>query len=103
MRDYIRCFSQKCHELPKIYDVDVISAFWSDTNCQTLVHELRHDQPKITNELLDIATRHASGDEVAGAIFVQSSGKAAPDGSRGVPPKTNNKGTKRAPKEKKGG
>jgi hypothetical protein len=25
--DYIQRFSQKCHELPKIYDIDVISAF----------------------------------------------------------------------------
>jgi hypothetical protein len=33
LRYYIRCFSQKCHELPKICDVDVTSAFWSGTTC----------------------------------------------------------------------
>jgi hypothetical protein len=38
--DYIRRFSQKCHELPKICDADVISAFWSCTSYRTLVHEL---------------------------------------------------------------
>jgi hypothetical protein len=26
-RDYIQCFSQKCHELPSVVDADVISAF----------------------------------------------------------------------------
>jgi hypothetical protein len=29
--DYIQHFSQKCHELPKICDADVISVFWSGT------------------------------------------------------------------------
>jgi hypothetical protein len=42
-----------------IYDADVISTFWSDTNCQTLVHELGRDQLKTTKEILDIATRHS--------------------------------------------
>jgi hypothetical protein len=48
MWDYIRRFSRKCHELPKIYDINVISVFWSGINCQTLVHELGHDQPMTT-------------------------------------------------------
>jgi hypothetical protein len=26
-------------------DVDAISAFWDDTMCHTLVHELSHEQP----------------------------------------------------------
>jgi hypothetical protein len=34
------------------------------------VHELGQDQPKTTKKLLNIATRHASGEEVVGAIFV---------------------------------
>jgi hypothetical protein len=70
LRDYISRFSQKCYELPKIYDTDVISAFWSDTNGRTLVHELGRDQPKTIKELLNIATRHASGDEAVGGIFL---------------------------------
>jgi hypothetical protein len=78
-----------------ICDASVISAFWSDTNCQTLVHELGHDQPKTTKELLNIATRHAFGEEAVRAIFIQSSGKAAPNGDWGAPPKATDKGTKR--------
>jgi hypothetical protein len=38
------------------------------------VHELDHDQQKTTKELLDIATRHASGEEAVRAIFVQANG-----------------------------
>jgi hypothetical protein len=60
LRDHIQCFC----------DADVISAFWSSTNCRTLVHELGRDQPKTKKELLDNATRHASGEEAVGAIFV---------------------------------
>jgi hypothetical protein len=34
------------------------------------MHELSCDQPKTTKELLDIATRHASGEEAIRAVFV---------------------------------
>jgi hypothetical protein len=37
---------------------------------RTLVHELSCEQSQTTKELLDIATRHASGEEVVEAIFV---------------------------------
>jgi hypothetical protein len=47
------------------------------------VHELCHDQPKTTKELLDIATRHASSEEGIGAVFVKSSEKAAPNDDGG--------------------
>jgi hypothetical protein len=47
-----------------------MSTFWSGTNCRTLVHELGRDQPRTTKELLDITTRHTSGDEVVGAVFI---------------------------------
>jgi hypothetical protein len=93
--DYIRCFSQNCHVLPKICNADVISAFWSSMNYQTLVHELSRDQPKTIKELLDIATRHASGEEAIGAIFVQNCGKVALSGGRGALLKAVGKGTKR--------
>jgi hypothetical protein len=56
LRDYIQRFSQKCHELPSVADADAISEFWDGTTCHTLVHELGHEQPKTTKELLDIAT-----------------------------------------------
>jgi hypothetical protein len=41
---------------------NVISAFWDGTMCCPLVHKLSREQPKATNVLLDIATRHASGE-----------------------------------------
>jgi hypothetical protein len=36
-------FSQKCHELPSVADADIISAFWDDMTCRSLVHELGHE------------------------------------------------------------
>jgi hypothetical protein len=58
------------HEHSWVTDADVILAFWCGTTCGTLVHELSHDQPNTTRELLDIATRHASGEEVVGDAFI---------------------------------
>jgi hypothetical protein len=55
---------------PKICDADVILAFWSGANYQTLVHELGHDQSKTMKELLDMATMQASSEDVIGAILV---------------------------------
>jgi hypothetical protein len=77
--------------------------FWSGTNCQTLVHELDRDQPKTTNELLDITTRHASSEEVVGVVFVQSSAKAALSGSRGAPTMATDKGARRGARSDKRG
>jgi hypothetical protein len=54
-------------------------------------------------ELLNIATRLASGEEVVRAILVKCSRKGAPDGSQGVPHKTTDKGTKRGTKTDKRG
>jgi hypothetical protein len=38
--------------------------------CRTLVHELGHEQPKTTEELLDISTRHAYSEAAVGAAFI---------------------------------
>jgi hypothetical protein len=54
-------------------------------------------------ELLDIATRHTSGEEAVGAIFVQSSGKVIPGGDRGTSTIATDKGTKRGIKMTSGG
>jgi hypothetical protein len=43
------------------------------------VHELDRDKPNTTKELLDIATRHASGEEIVGVIFVLGDRKTVPD------------------------
>jgi hypothetical protein len=58
------------------------------------MHDLRREQPKTTKELLDIATRHASGKEAVGAVFIQSSEKAAPASGQGPSTTTTDKGTK---------
>jgi hypothetical protein len=72
-------------------------------NCRTFVHELSRDQPKTTKELLDIATRHASGKEAVVAIFVQGDEKAAPNSGRGASLKAVVRGTKRSAKGDKRG
>jgi hypothetical protein len=67
------------------------------------VHELSREQPKTMKELLDITTRHASRKDVVGAIFVQDSGRAAPDSGWGAPIKATGKGTKKGTKSDKKG
>jgi hypothetical protein len=103
LRDYNQRFSQKCNELPKIYDVDGISAFWSGTTYRTLVQELSREQPKTTKELLDITTRHASIKEAVRAVFVQSSRKVAPGSGQGTSTTTTDNGTKRGIKSDRKG
>ena len=76
LREYIRCFSRQCNELPNVVDVDVIGAFLSGTTCESLVHKLGCKGPHTTKKLLDITTSHASGEEVVGAIFDCSGCKA---------------------------
>jgi hypothetical protein len=63
-----------------VVDTDVILTFWDDTMCQTLVHELDHEQPKTTKELHNTATQHASGEEAVEAAFVLGNVKACASG-----------------------
>jgi hypothetical protein len=46
-----------------VVDAVIISAFWDGTMCHSLVHKLGREQSKTTKVLLNIATRHASGEE----------------------------------------
>ena len=69
LRDYIRRFSKQCNSLPDVIDADVISAFLSGTHCKTLVHKLGCQKPRTMQEVLEIATNHASGEEAVGAVF----------------------------------
>jgi hypothetical protein len=57
-------------------DADVIEAFISSTTNEALIHELRYYKPRMTQELLDLATSHASGEEAIRAIFWKYKGKA---------------------------
>jgi hypothetical protein len=69
LRDYIRWFSKQCTELPNITDSDVIGAFLVGTTCRDLVSKLRRKTPIRASELMDIATKFASGQEAVEAIF----------------------------------
>jgi hypothetical protein len=69
LRDYIQWFSKQRTELPNITDSDVISAFLTGTTCRDLVSKLGHKTPTRASELMDIATKFASGQEAVEAIF----------------------------------
>jgi hypothetical protein len=69
LREYIRRFSKQCTELPNITDSDVIGAFLADTTCRDLVSKLGRKTPTKASELMDIATKFASGQEAVEAIF----------------------------------
>jgi hypothetical protein len=69
LRDYIRRFSKQRTELPNITDSDVFGAFLADTTCRDLVSKLGRKTPTRPSELMDIATKFASGQEAVEAIF----------------------------------
>jgi hypothetical protein len=68
-RDYIRRFSKQRTELPNITDSDVIGAFLTGTTCRDLVSKLGRKTPTRASELMDIATKFASGQEAVEDIF----------------------------------
>jgi hypothetical protein len=68
-----------------------------------MVHELGHDQPNTTKELLYIANRYASSEEAVGAVFMQSSGKEALGGGQGATTTTGDKAGKRSVRSDKRG
>ena len=61
LRDYIQRFSKQRIELPNVTDSDVISAFLAGTTCRDLVSKLGRKTPTRASELMDIATKFASG------------------------------------------
>jgi hypothetical protein len=67
--DYIRRFSKQRTELPNVTDSDVIDAFLAGTTCRDLVSKLGRKTPTRASELMDIATKFASDQEVVEAIF----------------------------------
>jgi hypothetical protein len=69
LREYIRRFSKQCTELPNITNSDVIGAFLAGTTCRDLVSKLGRKTPTKASELMDIATKFASGQEAVEAIF----------------------------------
>jgi hypothetical protein len=61
LREYIRRFSKQCTELSNVTDSDVIGAFLVGTTCRDLVSKLGRKTPTKASELMDIATKFASG------------------------------------------
>lgn len=70
LHDYIQHFSRHCNKIFDTVDVDVIGALLSGTTYKSLVHKLEWKSPQTINELLDIATIHASGEEAVDAIII---------------------------------
>jgi hypothetical protein len=58
---------------------EIVHAFLEGTTCRDLVRELGRSPPVDSNELFDIATSFASGEEAVGAIFDGKKGKRADD------------------------
>jgi hypothetical protein len=79
LRDFIRRFSKRCTELPSVAQSEIVHAFLEGITCQDLVRELGRSPPVDSNELFDIATSFASGEEAVGAIFDGKKGKRADD------------------------
>jgi hypothetical protein len=65
LRDFIRRFSKRCTELPSVAQSEIVHAFLEGTTRRDLVRS----PPVDSNELFDIATSFASGEEAVGAIF----------------------------------
>ena len=99
LRDYMRCFSKQCTELPSVNHVEVINAFLEGTTCRNLVHELARSHPANSNELFDAATNYATGEEAVGAIFDDKANKR----KKGSPAEGSNAKTNSPAKKQKRG
>jgi hypothetical protein len=102
LRVFIRRFSKRCTELPSVAQSEIVHAFLEGTTCWDLVRELGRSPPVDSNELFDIATSFASGEEAVGAIFDGKKGKRVDDtpaeGSKSKEPRQKNKRGKKGKK-----
>jgi hypothetical protein len=73
--EYIRRFSKHCTELPDATNNDAISAFQNGTTCTSLIDQLGRRMPRTTQELLDITSNHADGEEAVAATLNTPQGK----------------------------
>jgi hypothetical protein len=82
-----------------------VHAFLERTTCRDLVHELGRSLPVDSNELFDIATSFASGEEAVGAIFDGKKGKRVDDapaeGSKSKDPQQKHKRGKKGKKPRR--
>ena len=49
--------------------MDIINTFLFGMTCESLIHKLGYLKPRTIRDLLDIATNHASSEEVVRAVF----------------------------------
>jgi hypothetical protein len=77
--DFIRRFSKRCTKLSSVAQFEIVHAFLEGTTCRDLVHELRRSPSVDSNELFDISTSFASGEEAVGAIFNDKKRKRVDD------------------------
>jgi hypothetical protein len=100
LRDFIRRFSKRCTELPSVAQSEIVHAFLEGTTCRDLVRELGLSPPVDSNELFDIATSFASGEEAVGAIFDGKKCKRVDDtlaeGSKSKEPQQRHKQARKA-------
>jgi hypothetical protein len=89
-------------ELPSVAQSEIVHAFLDGTTCRDLVRELGRSPPVDSNELFDIATSFASGEEAVGAIFDGKKGKRVDDapaeGSKSKEPQQKHKRGKKGKK-----
>jgi hypothetical protein len=99
LREYIRRFLKQRTELPNITDSDVIGVFLAGTTCRDLVSKLGRKTSTKASELMDIATKFASGQEAVEAIFQKDK---QPQGHQqeDIPEASAQRGTKKKGKKK---
>jgi hypothetical protein len=102
LRDFIRHFSKRCTELPSVAQPKIMHAFLEGTTYRDLMCELGRRPCIDANELFDIATSFASGEEAVGAIFDGKKGKhvddAPAEGSKSKEPQQRHKRGKKGKK-----
>jgi hypothetical protein len=105
LRDFIRRFSKCCTELPSVAQSEIVHTFLEGTTCRDLVRELGRSPTVDSNELFDIATSFASGEEAVGAIFDGKKGKRVDDvpaeGSKSKDPQQKHKQGKKGKKPRR--
>jgi hypothetical protein len=105
LRDFIRRFSKRCIELPSVAQSEIVHAFLEGTTCRDLMREFGRSLPVDSNELFDITTSFASGEEAVGAIFDGKKGKhvddAPTEGSKSKEPQQKHKRGKKGKKPRR--
>jgi hypothetical protein len=104
LQEYIRRFSKQRTELPNITDSDVIGAFLAGTTCRDLVSKLGRKTPTKASELMDMATKFASGQEAVEAIFrkdKQPQGRQKEDAPEASTPRGTKKKTRKKAQAKR--